>query len=133
MPQWRDPKKEAKKSQAEVRKRAQLDSFDKIDQEIEGGNRIPMTLIEANNTARTEYNQCVNRQQKLLNDLKVKRSDRLSKQVKDNASILNLVQLWREEESRDKMIHLAELRKQSLKAEITKLTSMDEIKDFMSD
>jgi hypothetical protein len=99
-----------------------------IDQEIEGGNRIPMTLIEANNTARTEYNQCVNRQQKLLNDLKVKRSDRLSKQIRDNASILNLVQLWREEESRKKMIHLAELRKETLKKEIGKLTSMDEIK-----
>jgi hypothetical protein len=99
-----------------------------IDQEIEGDNRIPMTLIEANNTARTEYNQCVNRQQKLLNDLKVKRSDRLSKQIRDNASILNLVQLWREEESRSKMIHLAELRKQTLEEEIENLTSMDEIK-----
>jgi len=99
-----------------------------IDQEVEQGNRIPMTLIEANNTARTEYNQCVTRQQKLLNDLKVKRSDRLSKQVKENASILNLVQMWKEEESREKMIHLAELRKESLKEETQKLASMDEIK-----
>ncbi len=99
-----------------------------IDQEVEQGNRIPMTLIEANNTARTEYNQCVTRQQKLLNDLKVKRSDRLSKQIKENASILNLVQMWKEEENREKMIKLADLRKQSLLEETENLASMDEIK-----
>ncbi len=99
-----------------------------IDQEVEQGNRIPMTLIEANNTARTEYNQCVTRQQKLLNDLKVKRSDRLSKQIQENASILNLVQMWKDEENREKMIKLADLRKESLKEETKKLASMDEIK-----
>ena len=45
-----------------------------IDQEVEAGGKIPMALIEANNTARTEYNQCVTRQTKLLGDLKEKRS-----------------------------------------------------------
>ena len=36
--------------------------------------------------------------------------------------------MWKEEESREKMIHLAELRKESLKEETQKLASMDEIK-----
>jgi hypothetical protein len=99
-----------------------------IDHEVQAGGRIPMPLIEANNTARTEYNQCVNRQQKLLNDLKQKRSQRLSKEVKANASILNLVEMWKEEESRKKMIHLAELRKKTLSKEIENLSSMDDIK-----
>jgi aminopeptidase N len=92
------------------------------------GDRIPMTIIEASNTARTEYNQCVQRQQKLLNDLKVKRSDRLSKQIKENASILNLVQLWKEEDSRKKLIKLGEIRKKALSDEISNLSSMDEVK-----
>ena len=99
-----------------------------IDQEVETGGKIPMTLIEANNTARTEYNQCVTRQQKLLSDLKEKRSTRLSKQIKATASILNLVEMWKEEESRQKMLKLADLRKQSIKDEVGRLETIDEMK-----
>jgi hypothetical protein len=99
-----------------------------IDQEIEVGGKIPMALIEANNTARTEYNQCVTRQQKLLSDLKEKRSSRLSKQIKASASILNLVEMWKDEESRQKMLELAERKKQSLKEEVGRLETIDEMK-----
>jgi len=84
--------------------------------------------VEAVNSARTEYNQCVGRQQKLLNDLKVKRSERISKQVKENASILNLVQLWKDDESRKEMIKMADMRREVLKTEINKLSSMDDVK-----
>ena len=87
-----------------------------------------MSLVESISTAQTEYNQCVNRQQKLLESLKEKRSDRLKKQIADNASILNLVEMWKEEESRKKMIQLAEMRKEAVKDEITKLGTMDEVK-----
>lgn len=92
------------------------------------GRRISMSLVESISSARTEYNQCVNRQQKLLNDLKIKRSERISKQVKDNASILNLVEIWKDEESRVKMIKLANMRKQVVEKEIENLSTMDEIK-----
>jgi len=87
-----------------------------------------MSLVESIGTCTSEYNQCVNRQQKLLNDLKEKRSARLSKQIKEHASILNLVEMWKDEESRKKMIHLAELRKKAIKQEVNRLTDMDEIK-----
>jgi len=99
-----------------------------IDLAIQEDGKIPMTLVEASNTARKEYNDCVNRQQKLLNDLKVKRSERLSKQVKETASIINLVQMWKEEESRQKLIKMAEIRKQVIEKEIDRLSSMDEVK-----
>ena len=92
------------------------------------GARISMSLVESINSAQTEYNQCVGRQQKLLNDLKQKRSDRLSKQIKENASILNLVQMWKEEESRKKLIKIAETRKLVIKEEIENLTQMDDVK-----
>jgi hypothetical protein len=101
---------------------------DQIDQEINSGAKIPMTLVEAVTSARTEYNQCVTRQQKLLNDLKVKRSERLSNQVKDNASILNLVQMWKDEETRKEMIKMADMRREVLKAEVGRLSSMDDVK-----
>jgi hypothetical protein len=99
-----------------------------IDMAIQEDGKIPMTLVEASNTARKEYNDCVNRQQKLLNDLKVKRSERLSKQVKETASIINLVQMWKEEESRAKLLKMAEMRKHVIEKEIDRLSTMDEVK-----
>jgi len=99
-----------------------------IDLAIQEDGKIPMALVEASNTARKEYNDCVNRQQKLNNDLKVKRSDKLSKQVKETASIINLVQMWKEEESRAKLIKMAEMRKKTVEKEIDRLSSMDEVK-----
>ena len=92
------------------------------------GRRIAMSLVEAINTAQNEYHQSVNRQQKLLESLKEKRSDRLKNQLKENASILNLVEMWKSEESRTKMIKLANMRKEAVAEEVEKLSTMDEIK-----
>ena len=92
------------------------------------GARISMSLVEAINTAQNEYNQCVNRQHKLLGDLKQKRSDKLSKKINQNASILNLVEAWKSQETRNKMIRLAEMQKESLGEEFDSLSSMDELK-----
>ena len=99
-----------------------------IELSMQEDGKIPMTIVEASSTARKEYNDCVNRQQKLNNDLKVKRSDRLSKQVKETASIINLVQMWKEEESRSKLLKMADLRKKIIEKEIDRLSTMDEIK-----
>lgn len=92
------------------------------------GRRIAMSLVESINTAQTEYNQSVNRQHKLLGDLKEKRSDKLKSQLKSNASILNLVEMWKEEESRQKMIAIAERRKKIVSEEVDNLSNMDDIK-----
>ena len=92
------------------------------------GRRIAMSLVESISTAQTEYNQSVNRQHKLLGDLKEKRSDKLKSQIKENASILNLVQLWRDEESRKKLITIAERRKKLVGDEIDRLSSMEDVK-----
>jgi hypothetical protein len=92
------------------------------------GRRIAMSLVEAISSRQTEYNQSVNRQQKLLGDLKVKRSERMKQMSEASASVINLVEMWKEEESRKQMIQLAELRKDVLSEEINKLSDMDEIK-----
>ena len=101
-----------------------------LDQNAEDteGRRMAMSLVEAINTAQTEYNQCVNRQTKLLNELKEKRSQRLSKVLQESASILNLVELWKDEESRNKMIKIAEIRKKNVSSEIERLSSMEDNK-----
>lgn len=92
------------------------------------GRRISMALVESINTAQNEYHQSVNRQHKLLDDLKQKRSTRLKNQLDENASILNLVEVWKEEEGRKKMIALAEMRKEAIAEEINNISNMDEIK-----
>ena len=92
------------------------------------GRRISMSLVEAISSAQNEYNQSVNRQHKLLGDLKEKRSDKLKNRIKENASIISLVEMWKDEENRHKMIRLAELNKQKLKGEIENLENMDELK-----
>jgi hypothetical protein len=92
------------------------------------GRRISMALVESINTAQNEYHQSVNRQHKLLDDLKQKRSHRLKNQLEENASILNLVEVWKEEEGRKKMIALAEMRKEAIAEEIDNISNMDEIK-----
>jgi hypothetical protein len=99
-----------------------------IELSMQEDGKIPMAVVEASSTARKEYNDCVNRQQKLNNDLKVKRSDKLSKQVKETASIINLVQMWKEEESRAKLLKMAEMRKKTIEKEIDRLSTMEEIK-----
>lgn len=101
---------------------------EQIDMEINSGQKIPMPLVEAVTSARTEYNQCVTRQQRLLNDLKVKRSERMQNQVKENASILNLVQMWKDEDTRAEMLKMAEMRREVLKTEVGRLSSMDDVK-----
>ena len=99
-----------------------------IDEEVAAGNRLPMPLIEAITSARTERNQCVARQQKLNSDLKMKRSERIEGQKKEYASILNLVGIWKNEEQRNEMLELANKRRELLKGEINRLSTMDDIK-----
>ena len=52
----------------------------------------------------------------------------MSKIIQESASILNLVELWKDEEARNKMIKIAELRKKNISTEIDRLSSMEEIK-----
>lgn len=100
--------------------------LDNIAEDKDG--RISMSLVEAIGKTETEYNQSVNRQQKLLSDLKEKRSDKLKKETRENASILNLIRVWKEEEGRVKLLKLAELRKKSIQEEVKNLSDMDEVK-----
>jgi hypothetical protein len=92
------------------------------------GKKISMGLNEAINNAQTEYNQCIARQDKLYKSLTVNRSKRIEEKRSENASILNLVYAWKQEENRARMIALAERQREALQLEVEKLSSMDEFK-----
>lgn len=102
-----------------------------LDNNTSGGDdkaRISMSLVEMINTLQNEYNQSTKRFNDLLNSLKQKRSDRLAELRSSSASILNLVQVWKEEKTRNNLIHLAELRKQIVRKAGEELASMEEVK-----
>lgn len=114
-------------TQARVERLSQM--LDEAGQDSAGDRaRISMSLVEAISQLNTELNQVAKRQKDLLGDLKQKRSDRLSALRGANASILNLVQLWKEEKTRKKLIHLADLRKKTLEKSLNELSGMEEIK-----
>lgn len=90
--------------------------------------QIRMGLVEAISTARSESNDCIVRQSKLYESLIVKRSKRIENAVKENASILNLVQMWKQKETRDEIIKIAEKGKQLLSDEFDRISNLDQLK-----
>jgi hypothetical protein len=96
--------------------------------EEDEGRNIKMSLNEAISSLQTEYNQCRTRQNKLYKSLVDDRSKKLQERKQENASILNLVQAWKDEERRKSIINLAEAQKQNLEEEAKRLSSMDELK-----
>lgn len=96
--------------------------------EEDEGRNIKMSLNEAISSLQTEYNQCRSRQNKLYKSLVDDRSKKMQDRKQENASILNLVQAWKDEERRKSIIILAEAQKQNLADEARRLSSMDELK-----
>jgi hypothetical protein len=90
--------------------------------------KYSMGLVEAIGKASTEYHQCRDRQKKLLEALIQKRSARLDSQIQESASILNLVQMWRNEEERKELLKIAELEQKSIEDEVERISSVSEIK-----
>ena len=90
--------------------------------------KISMAWVEAIGKAGTEYDQCLKRINDLNNELKEKRSKRMSKQLKENASVLNLVQAWRFQENREKLAKIGQREQQTVKAEVDRLMSMAEVR-----
>jgi hypothetical protein len=90
--------------------------------------KISMSLVEAIGKASTEFNMCKKREQDLLEDLKGKRSERLTNQISSNASVLNLIQLWRNEETRNDLEQHAAKEQALISEEVDKLSSMSELK-----
>jgi hypothetical protein len=102
------------------------------DRQLEESNgRINMALVDTVKALRDEYNKCVKRQNDLLKTLKGERQERINSQIKDTASILNLVNLWKDEESRKALLALAEKEKDLLKEGIEKIKSMEETKAYI--
>jgi hypothetical protein len=89
--------------------------------------KIAMGLVEAIDKTQQEYDKCVNRQNKLLDALKMKRSEKEGKTKVGTANIINLIHTFKEEESRKRLLKYAQFRKEKLKEGVSELMNMDEL------
>ena len=97
---------------------------------LEGDNdskRLSMTFVETLNSMREKSNAAKSRKEKLMNSLVGARAKRMENKVQQNASILNLVEAWKNEEKRKELLELAEMEKLADELEVDKLSSLDAV------
>ena len=103
----------------------------KADDALDGdGDNTPdlsMRLVELIGKTTSDYDDCCKRQRELLNSLRQKRSERLAASHSENASILNLVELWKAEKTRVELLEMAQRRKEVIREEIGKLSNMKDV------
>lgn len=100
------------------------DILDKVTDDKDG--KISMSLSDAIKSKNEEYNSSVNRQNKLVNDLSGKRSNRLNMKIAANKSIVSLVEAMQQKEERKKMVDLAELRRKAVKEEMEAFETLED-------
>jgi hypothetical protein len=111
------------------RRKEKLESMmERLSNNDTNGAELSMKLAEMIGKISTEYNLCIKRQQDYLDDLKEKRSHRLSKQIKDNASVLNIIHEWKQEEFRKRYLKIAEREQEAVAKELEKIDSIENIK-----
>ena len=96
--------------------------------EAEGQQEFTIRLTEILKTKSEEYNQCASRMDKLITKLNGDRSKRIANREQQNASVLNIVQLFQEEEERNIMVQMAEMQKKMVGQEKERLESMSDWK-----
>lgn len=106
--------------------RRQLSAFDRMLQNIteDPDGKLSMSLAQTISTKNTELDTLMKRRNALINDLIGKRSDRKKLKTEENRSILKLVEAFKNEESRLRLIKMAEREKMLLKDAIEEFDSM---------
>lgn len=93
--------------------------------------KMSTSLADTISAKNKEYNDCLDRQEKLVNKLNGSRAIRLKNQAVANSSVKSLVEYWREEKNRRKMLHIAKIKEKARLETAINLNSMDSIKTEM--
>jgi hypothetical protein len=96
--------------------------------EAQDQQEFTIRLTEILKTKSEEYNQCASRMDKLITKLNGDRAKRVASRNEQTASVLNIVQLFQEEEQRAIMVKMAEMQKQIIKKEADELETMSDWK-----
>ena len=106
--------------QIDIKKNKINDMFN----ETQDQKDFTMRLTEVLKTISEEYNQCAGRIDKSIQKLNGERSKRVEQTHQKNASILNLVELFQDEQERKMMIQIADMQKRTIKDEADRLENM---------
>jgi hypothetical protein len=101
-----------------------------LEESLRGGDdkkKLGMTFVEIINGQREKLNQAKKTYASLNDKLVGARSKRMEDKISQNASILNLVEAWKNEEKRKELIALAEMEKKADEGEINRLSSLDSV------
>lgn len=98
------------------------------DQMMDNDGKIPMAVVESIGKLRGDIDANLKRQAKTLTDLNGKRADRLTQLHTNNESILKLVEAFRSEASRKRMLKTMEMRKKEVSKEAERLFSVDALR-----
>lgn len=93
----------------------------------EDGAKVSMSLIEAIHAARERQDKSKERQKKLISELTGSRAERMKGRIEANASILNLVDAWRDESKRKKLLELAQKQKKAEREDCEALANMEAV------
>jgi phage gpG-like protein len=105
-----------------------VDKLNHMFEQCEDQQDMTVRLAELLKTKSEEYNQCEKRMESLITRLNGDRAKRVQNKQSHNASILNLVQMFQEEEEREVMIKIAEMQKAMVMEEAGNLESMPDWK-----
>lgn len=94
---------------------------------IEEDGKLPMAIVEQLTSSRAERDNVSSRIKTILNGLNTQRSKRVDNN-KNNVSILDLVELWKNEDERKAIIKMAEVRAKKLEDETDRLITIDDLK-----
>lgn len=85
---------------------------------------LTIRLTETLKTISEEYNQCAQRIDRSLQKLNGERAKRIDNHQQKNASIINLVELFQDEQERKMMIRIADLQSRAVADEADRLENM---------
>lgn len=92
------------------------------------GNTVKMNEVELLNSVREKSNASMKQQASLLKTLIGDRAKRINDKVQANSSLLILVEMWKKEDDRRRIIALADKRNDSLAVEVERLSSIEALK-----
>ena len=107
---------------------AHIEKLNRMFNEAEEQQDMSIRLAELLKTKSEEYNQCEKRMESLIMRLSGDRAKRVANRQQENASLINLVQLFQDEEERKVMIRIADLQRRAVKEHVDELEKMPEWK-----
>lgn len=94
---------------------------------FEETNSIDTDLVDAAARIQAQYNDSSKRQKAWINELTTSRAKKIERKLDETSSLLSLVQLMKDKETRDQIIEVGNERNKMIDEEMDKIASADDI------